>query len=71
MLQKAEFVTFLLALMPEACAATKLNKDFWLDVLRPGLKKLHAVLNRVGKLEMSVLNRVGKSDISVLNRVRV
>ena len=71
MVQKAEFVLFLLALMPEACGTTKLDKDLWLDVLRPGLKKLHAVLNRVGKSEISVLNVVGKSDISVLNRVRV
>ena len=27
--QKDEFVPFLLALMPEACATTKLGKDFW------------------------------------------
>ena len=51
--------------MPEACATTKLDKEFWLVVFRPGLKKLHAVLNRVGKSEISALNRVGKSDISV------
>ena len=57
MAQKAELVPFLLALMPEACATTKLDKDFWLNVLRPGLKKLHAVLNRVGKSENFVFNR--------------
>ena len=50
---------------------TKLEKDFWLNVFRRGLKNLDAVLNRVGKSEISVLNRVGKSEISVLNRVRV
>ena len=55
MVQKAEFVPFLLALIPEACATTKLDKEFWLDMFRPGLKKLHAVLNRVGKSEISVL----------------
>ena len=58
MVQKAELVPFLLALMPEACATTKLDKEFWLDIFRPGLKKLHDVLNRVGKSDISVLNRV-------------
>ena len=56
--QKAEFVPFLLALMPEACATTKLVKNFRLNVFRRGLKNLDAVLNRVGKSEISVLNRV-------------
>ena len=58
MVQKAEFVPYLLVLMSEACATTKLDKDFWLDVLRPGLKKLRAVLSMEGKSEISVLNRV-------------
>ena len=44
--------------MPEACATTKLGKDFWLNVLRRGHKNLDAVLNRVAKSEISVLNRV-------------
>ena len=52
----------MLALMPEACATTKLGKDFWFNVFRRGVKKLDAVLNRVGKSEISVLN---------VNRVRV
>ena len=69
--QKAEFVPFLLALMPEACATAKLGKDIWLNVFRRGLKNLDAILNRVGKSEIPVLNGVGKSEISVLNRVRV
>ena len=56
--RKTEFVPFMLALMPEACAATKLGKDFWLTVLRRGHKNLDAALNRVGKSEISVLNRV-------------
>ena len=56
--QKAEFVPFLLALIPEACATTKLDKDFWLNVFRSGLKNRYAVLNRVGKSEISVLKRV-------------
>ena len=56
--QKAEFVPFLLALMHEACATTKLGKDFWSNVFRRGLKNLDAVLNRVGKSKISVLNRV-------------
>ena len=56
--QKAEFLPFLLALMPDACATTKLDKDFWLNLFRRGLKNLDAVLNRVGKSEISVLNRV-------------
>ena len=56
--QKDEFVPFLLVLMPEACATTKLGKDFWLNVFRRGLKNLDAVLNRVGKSKISVLNRV-------------
>ena len=47
---------------------TKLDKDFWLNVLRRGLKNLDA---SVFCLEVSVLNRVGKSEISVLDRVRV
>ena len=38
--QKAQFKPFLLALMPEACAKTKLDKDFWLNVFRRGLKNL-------------------------------
>ena len=37
--QKDEFVLFLLALMPEAWATTKLGKHFWLNVFRRGLKK--------------------------------
>ena len=37
--QKNEFVPFWLALMPEACATTKLGKHFWLNVFRRGLKK--------------------------------
>ena len=49
---------FLLALMPEAYTTTKLEKDFWLNVFRRGLKNLDAVLNRVRKSEISVLNRV-------------
>ena len=57
MVQKGEFVPFWLALMPEACTTTKLDKDFWLNVFRRGLKNLDAVLNRVGKSEISVLNR--------------
>ena len=32
--QKDEFVPFLLALMPEAYAATKLGNDFWINVFR-------------------------------------
>ena len=56
--QKDEFVPFLLALMPEACAATKLGKDFWINIFRRGLKNLDAVLNRVEKSKISVLNRV-------------
>ena len=56
--QKDEFVPFLLVLTPEACATTKLGKDSWLNVFRRGLKNLDAVLNRVGKLEISVLNSV-------------
>ena len=40
--------------MPEACATTKLGKDFWLDVLRRGHKNLDTVLNWVGKSEISV-----------------
>ena len=48
----------LLALVPEACATTKSNKDFWLNLFRRGLKNLDAVLNRVGKSEISVLNRI-------------
>ena len=56
--RKTEFVPFLLALMPEACATTKLGKDFWLNVLRRGHKNLDAVLNRVAKSEISVLNRI-------------
>ena len=36
----------------------KLDKDFWLNVSRRGLKNLDAVLNRVGESEVSVLNRV-------------
>ena len=42
MVQKAEFVPFLLALMPEACTTTKLGKDFSLNVFRRGLKNLDA-----------------------------
>ena len=57
MVQKAEIAPFLLALMPEACTTTKLDKEFWLNVFRCGLKNLVAVLNRVGKSEISVLNR--------------
>ena len=56
--QKAEFVPFLLALIPEACATTKLDKDFWLNVFRSGLKNRYAVLNSVGKSEISVLKGV-------------
>ena len=56
--RKTKFVPFLLALMPEACTTTKLGKDFWLNVLRRGHKNLDAVLNRVGKSEISVSNRV-------------
>ena len=41
-----------------ACATTKLDKDFWLNVFRRGLKTLGAVSNRVGKSEISVFNRV-------------
>ena len=37
--QKDEFVPFLLALMPEACATAKLGKHFWLNLFRRGLKK--------------------------------
>ena len=37
---------------------TKLDKDFWLNVFRRGLKTLGAVSNRVGKSEISVFNRV-------------
>ena len=37
--EKDEFVPFLLALMPEVCATTKLGKDVWLNVFRHGLKK--------------------------------
>ena len=48
--QKAEFVPFLLALMPEACTTTKLDKDFWLDVLRPGLKKTACCLKKGRKI---------------------
>ena len=58
MVQKAEVVPFLLALVPEACITTKLDKDFWLNVFRRGLKNLDAVLNRVGISEISVLNGV-------------
>ena len=62
--KKLNLYPCLLALMPEAGATTKLDKELRILVryciLRPGLKKLHAVLNRVGK-----------SDISVSNRVRV
>ena len=54
--QKAEVVPFLLALMPEACATTKLDEDFWLNVLRRGLKYLDAVLNRVRKSEIQGLS---------------
>ena len=46
--------------MPEACAITKLGKNFWLNVSRRGLKNLDAVLNRVGKLEISVLLKQSK-----------
>ena len=56
--QKAEFVPFLLALMSEAYTTTKLDKDIWLNVFRRGLQTLDVVLNRVGKSEISVLNRV-------------
>ena len=56
--QEAEFVPFFVALMPEACATTKLDKDFWLNIFRRGLKNLDAVLNRVGKSEISVLSWV-------------
>ena len=45
--------------MPESCATTKLDKDLWLNVFRRGLKNLDAVLNRLGKSEISVLNRAG------------
>ena len=37
--QKDEFVPFLLVLMPEACARKKLGKHFWLNVFRRGFKK--------------------------------
>ena len=57
--------------MPEVYAKTKLDKEFWLNLFRRGLKNLDAVLNGVGKSEFFVLNNVGKSDISVLNRVSV
>ena len=53
-----ELYPFLLALMPEACTTTKLDKEFSLNVFRRGLKNLDAVLNRVGKSQISVLNRV-------------
>ena len=43
--------------MPEACATTALDKEFWLNAFRLGLQNLDAVLNRVGKSEISVLNR--------------
>ena len=56
--ETAEFVPFLLALMPEACTTTKLDKKFWLNVFRRGLKILAVVLKRGGKSEISVLNRV-------------
>ena len=42
--------------MPEDCTKTKLDKYFWLNEVRSGLKNLDAV---------------GKSAISVLNRGRV
>ena len=58
MVQKAEFVPCFVGADAEACVTTKLDKDFWLDVFRRGLKNLDAVLNRVGKSEFSVLNRV-------------
>ena len=45
--QKTEFVPFLLALMPEDSPKTRLGKDFWLNVFRRGLKNLDDVLNRV------------------------
>ena len=44
--------------MPEACATRKLDKEFRLNVVRCGLKNLDAVLNTVGKSEISALNRV-------------
>ena len=55
--QKNEFVPFPLALMPEESTTTKLGKEFWVNVIRRGFKNLDAVLNRVGKSEISVLNR--------------
>ena len=45
---------FLLAVMSETCATTKLDKDFWLNVFRRGLKNIDAVLNRIGKSKISV-----------------
>ena len=57
---KSRICNLLLALMLEACPTIKLDKDFWLDVLRPGLKKLHAVLKRVGKSEISALIKQGQ-----------
>ena len=47
--QKDEFVPFLLALMPEACATTKLGKDFWLNVFRRGLQKSRYCL-KIGRI---------------------
>ena len=47
--KKPNLYPFLLALMPVACTTTKLDKDFWLNVLRCGLKNLDAVLNTPGR----------------------
>ena len=44
--------------MPEACTTTKLDKEVLLNVFRRRRKNLYAVLNRVGKSEISVLNGV-------------
>ena len=49
MVQKADFVPFFAALMPETCTTTKLEKDFWLNVFRRGLNNLDAVLNSQGR----------------------